>query len=372
MLGKKQNITHSLKSYRKCTIEMNELFENFDWKNGKLDNLQLSYLKRYADEKISKYLSTEPVNEKEAEKHITEAYRVANLSIPKNFIWYDSPKQFTASVGDSVGASVWASVWDSVWASVRDSVGDSVGASVRASVWASVGASVWASVWASVRDSVWDSVRASVRASVWSWQNPGYAQWLQFFSDHQEQNDFRHMCMFEEMTTGYLLTADTVHIVRKPTKLVTNQDGRLHYDHDKAIEWADGYGFYYLMGVEFDEKTFKKIVDKKFTMKDMADGKLNAQQRPVALSMLRPDRLLKQVNAKLIHTGIKGTELYEVKNFMDTGETEYCMLMTHPTLPKQQYIEWVHPEVGKKKDADLAQAEAFGMVKEDYLLAVEA
>jgi hypothetical protein len=44
-----------------------------------------------------------------------------------------------------------------------------------------------------------------------AWYDPGYAQWLEFFSEHQMENDFRHMCQFEEMVTGYLLTADTVH-----------------------------------------------------------------------------------------------------------------------------------------------------------------
>lgn len=100
--------------------------------------------------------------------------------------------------------------------------------------------------------------------------------------------------------------------------------------------------------------------------------RLNADQRAVAVQMLRPDRLLKQVNAKLIHTGIKGTELYEVPNFMDTGDTEYCMKMEHPSIKGKFYIEWVEPKIGEQKDADLAQAVAFGFTKEQYLEAEEA
>ena len=167
------------------------------------------------------------------------------------------------------------------------------------------------------------------------------------------------------------MSDDIAHIVKKPIRLVRNENGRLHYDHDKAIEWADGAGFYYLNGVEFDEKTWRKIVDEKFTIKDLANGELGADQRAVAIQMLRPDRLLKHVNAKLINTGKKGTELYEVPNFMDTGETEYCMKMKHPSLNKY-YIEWVHPNIGKQADADLCQAEAFQVPKAVYLAAIEA
>ena len=92
----------------------------------------------------------------------------------------------------------------------------------------------------------------------------------------------------------------------------------------------------------------------------------NSEQRMVAIRYLRPDRLLKQLNAKLIHTGIKRTKLYEVPNFMDTGEAEYCMFMVDGSTPRE-FVEWVPPEIGKQADADLAQAHAWGLPKEDYL-----
>ena len=349
--------------------------------------LTKEYLEQYAQSQIDIYLSTEPSNEELAWREIKEAYRVANQPEPKNIIWYDSPEAFVKTVGDSVWDSVWASVRASVWDSVRDSVRDSVGASVWASVGASVRDSVWdsvrdsvwdsvrdsvgASVWDSVRDSVWDSVRDSVGASVWAWDGAAYESWLKYFNDNQEENDFRHICYFSEQVTGYLLTAETVHAIRKPKRLVRGMNGRLHYDHDKAIEWHDGYGFYYLNGVEFDEKTFKDVVEQRVTLETL--GKItNADQRAVAVQFLKPELLLKQVNAKLIHTGKKGTRLYQVNNFMDTGNTEYCIRMTHPSIKDKEFIEWVEPSVGKKKDADLCQAVAFQITKKEYLQALEA
>lgn len=57
---------------------------------------------------------------------------------------------------------------------------------------------------------------------------------------------------------------------------------------------------------------------------------------------------------------------------MDTGDTEYCMKMEHPSIKGKFYIEWVEPKIGEQKDADLAQAVAFGFTKEQYLEAEEA
>jgi hypothetical protein len=167
------------------------------------------------------------------------------------------------------------------------------------------------------------------------------------------------------------LSEDVAHLVRKPIRLVRNANGRLHYDHGKAIEWADGKGFYYLNGVEFDEKTFTDIVEQKVTLETLGNI-TDADKRAVAVQMLKPELLLKQVNAKLINTGLKGTKLYEVKNFMDTGRTEYCMHMQHPSIKGTSYIEWVEPSIGKQANADLCQATAFGVPLEDYLAAVEA
>ena len=66
------------------------------------------------------------------------------------------------------------------------------------------------------------------------------------------------------------------------------------------------------------------------------------------------------------------TKLYQVDNFNGGGTTQYCMLMTHPSL-NQEYLEWVHPDIGKQASADLAQCAAWrdkqgnAIPLEDYL-----
>lgn len=294
------------------------------------EKLTKEYLRDYANNQIKLYLDPEHVNEAKAEQHLAEAYRVAGLEPPKSYVWFDSPTAFSAD------RSVWASV----------------GESVRESVRASVGASVW----------------ASVRA--WFWSDD--LSFYKFFNDNLEHNNLGYLCLFSELVNGFLLTAGTAYIVRKPIRLVTGPSGRLHYDHDKAIEWADGTGFYYLHGVEFPKDKWERIVSEQVTLEEFAQMGLDNNQRPAALQMLRPDRLLEQVGAKLLHTGKRGVELYEVPNFMQTKDTEYCLKYEHPTVVGKMYIEWVRPEVGRKGDADEAIASNRSITKQQYLNALIA
>jgi hypothetical protein len=215
---------------------------------------------------------------------------------------------------------------------------------------------------------VGDSVRDSVRV----WWYADDLSFYKFFNDNLEHNNLEHLCKFTELVNGFLMTADTAYIVRKPIRLVREPSGRLHYDHDKAIEWADGTGYYYLHGVEFKQTDFERITSQEITLEEFAQMNLSNEQRPAALQMLRADRLLEQVHAQLVHTGKRGVELYAVPNFMNTGDTEYCTKMEHPTIKGKLYLEWVRPEVGKKQDADLAMASNRNLTKEEYLSAVLA
>jgi hypothetical protein len=170
---------------------------------------------------------------------------------------------------------------------------------------------------------------------------------------------------------GFIIPYKGVAFVSdKPTNIIW-ENARLSFDHDRAVQYADGWGLYCLDGVNFEKDEWEKIVNQSWTLEELAKAEMGADKSAVVIKYLKPDLLLEQVKAKLIHTGIKGTRLYEVKNFMDTGDTEYCMRMKHPSL-ETEYIEWVLPEIGKRGNADECQAYAFGVPLEDYLLAVEA
>jgi hypothetical protein len=161
-------------------------------------------------------------------------------------------------------------------------------------------------------------------------------------------------------------------VCRRPQAVRRDEEFRLHNDQKPAIEWRDGYKLYFLHGQPFEEKLWAKITSQKMTLKDVMNMK-NADERTMAFSMLRPDRLLKGVKAKLIHTGTLGTKLYQVDNFTKvvsggntTGDTEYCMVMQDASSDRV-FLEWTPPEIGKQANADLAQANAWGITLGEYL-----
>ena len=347
------------------------MFKNFDWKNGTLTNLQKTYLDSYAANQIEIYLSG-LTDEKIAEKHLSNFYKQLGKTAPK-FVWLDSPIALF-KVRDQVSAQVWDQVSAQVWDQVRDQVSDQVWDQVRDQVWDQVSAQVRdqvrdqvsAQVWDQVRDQVSAQVRAQVRDTLRSWDWSGTMSFYKFFGEHFEKNALEDWCLYAEQVNGGILTEDTAYLIKKPIRVVRNGE-ILHYDHDKAVEWADGEGYYFLYGVAFDKETWQRIVNEELTLPQLGEI-TNADQRAAAIQMLRADRLLEQVGAKLINTGKRGVELYEVPNFMDTQDTEYCMKLEHPSISGKYYIEWVHPDIGKNKDADECMAFSRDITKDQYLI----
>ena len=261
-----------------------------------------------------------------------------------------------------------------------------------AQVWDQVGDQVWAQVWGQV----WDQVRAQVRAQVrdqvgeqvkMAYHRPLYlsadAGWLAFYDFFAKQGittksfiDFTATLANCGDPWEVICTEGAAIIVSRPVAVRRDNDHRLHSDQEPAIEWADGFKLWALRGVFFEYEIWHKIITHEFQIEDLMKIE-NADQRAVAVSFLRPDRLLKHVKAEHIHTGIKGTKLYKVPNFMDRGETEYCMTMVCPSTGRD-FLEWVEPDIGKQGDADLAQASSFmdedgnRLSVEDYLVAIEA
>jgi len=257
---------------------------------------------------------------------------------------------------------------------------------------------VWDQVWGQVSDQV---KKQKLKMFSWTWEAMAWRSDFSFYDFFYQIGVTQHEGLkkyldylnsgvfFGVFTEGYAI------VCRRPQAVRRDVNHALDSDQLPAIEWRDGYKLWFLHGVAFEEPVWNKIISQELTLPELAKMELGADQRAVAIQMLRPDRLLEQMNAKLIATGKKysklleefgedycaanfpwslnkPTELYEVPNFMDTGETEYCMKMEHPSIKDKFYIEWIEPEIGKKKDADLCQAHAFGMTVEQYFMASEA
>ncbi len=171
---------------------------------------QAAYARQFAQERVAAMLSTTPMNETVAEKHLQQAYRAAGLEPPR-MRWFASPATFVrANIQereDSVGnADVWTSVWTSMEESVRRSVRNSMGTSewykLGNGIKESVGDSVWHNLGDSVRNSVrnglWMSVNASMWASVWAYFIESSLSLYHFFSEVFLPNDLIHLARFNE------------------------------------------------------------------------------------------------------------------------------------------------------------------------------
>ncbi len=342
----------------------------------KLTPEQEAYAQQFAQERIASMLSTTTIDEREAERHLAEAYKVAGLE-PPTFRWFDSPiafvmAHFPASVGNSVWDSVRASVGNSVWDSVRASVGNSVWDSVRASVWDSVRDSVWDSVWASVWDSVrdsvgnsvWDSVWASVWDSVWAYYDENVHAFYRFFHEVLEANDLIHLALFNEMVSGFRLGRKEAWFVRKPVILERDEQGRLHSSTGKCMQYRDGWGFYTWHGVRCSEKII--LHPESLTKEDWLREE-NLEIRRVIQERLGNERFVELVGGVCIDHGRRG-DLIEI-DIRPDPERIARFVHVKDTSTERMYHLRVPPSI---KKADAGVAWTFGLDVDSYQPVQEA
>jgi hypothetical protein len=141
-----------------------------------------------------------------------------------------------------------------------------------------------------------------------------------------------------------------------PTKI--HRDGiKLHNPNGYAIEFADGYGQYYLYGVYFSPEDFDKV--KVMTAKEALNIK-NMEQRMAVLKLFGADRILSEIGAKLIDKSTRGNELYSIDGI--TSKTEKILKYECPSTGRV-YTKFVKPHY---ESADLAQAESHHFTLEQY------
>ena len=331
-------------------------------------------------------LRTGRADRKMFEDNIGLAYGKAELVKPKRVIWVESPLVLAlaaptagylldnkgGAVGDAVGGAVRGAVRGAVGGAVRDAVGDAVDGAVRDAVDGAVGGAVGGAV-DYVRNNWYRRLGGQFWVGGW-WGSPSYVSFLTDVCELKLSEDMAERARIYsalcESACWIWPHKDFVMVCERP-KEIHRFDGRLHYDHGPAIAW-EGYELFFLHGVRFEKDLYWKVVNQEITIDDILQNIPNADQRSVALVMANPQKFLEQANAKLVSAGVKPTrakeptKLYEVPNFMDTGETEFAMTMFCPSTGRP-FLEWVPPEIGRQHDADLAQASAFGISKEQYL-----
>lgn len=176
---------------------------------------------------------------------------------------------------------------------------------------------------------------------------------------------------------GWLLAAngELLIVPRPAVRLAEGSSTLLHDDTGElAVRWPDGTGDHYLQGAWFPPNLYRRVIAHELSLAQVA-ALSNADQRSVALTYLTFQRLVGQSGALLIDRGVKGTRLYRLRlpaaiardRPSGYGEFDYFIHMNDASHPEREFIEWVDPTIGRRGNAELCQAHAFGITLEQWL-----
>lgn len=173
---------------------------------------------------------------------------------------------------------------------------------------------------------------------------------------------------------GWMIPASReVLIVPRPILRCT-ESGALHDDTGRwAVDWLDGTGAFFLDGTRFDEHLYFQVIDGELTLDGIANLR-NSDQRSIALRYSRFEKLVAG-RARLLDVGVKGTRLYRLilppriaaDRPRGYGPFDYFIHMRDASHPEREFIEWVDPIIGRMNNAELCQAQAFGIPLDVWL-----
>jgi hypothetical protein len=208
--------------------------------------------------------------------------------------------------------------------------------------------------------------------------------WTSFYKYFSEIGLLKHKGLnkyIDLLSSGIFLNVmfNGVCIISKmPTTVLRDNNNRLNSLTNHAVKFKDGYGQYYVHGVFFDDITFNKyFIDKKYVAKDILELR-NAEQRTVIIQELGYDKIISDVDKKIIDKqSIKWNNTdkiidYELIEFkIDNNTVRVIKVEWYERDKKRQTILGV-PIQESTNNCIGAIAWTFNMTKEEYLLKEEA
>ena len=234
-----------------------------------------------------------------------------------------------------------------------------------------------------------------------------WAGWIAFFDycvranilSPPEEKEVQAFIKFRDLMKKGIWTTcffeNIVLVCRLPVKAIKDDDtGRLHSTTGPAIQWRDGCGNYFLLGVDFSEKLidvisnkvpelWKKITSGAITFKEVLNIE-NMEQRQVAIRLYGHERLVREMGGKLIDRSKHGNdwnELYQVdgrklgtmrnRNGQEVEFPEKMLYVSYrDRSDDRRYMSPVPPDI---KTANDAIAWKFYLTSQGYdLLTIES
>ena len=340
---------------------------------------QEARMPEWRDKWIEIGLQTGETDWETGEKNIKLAYEKAEIAFPsKPIIRVQSPLvgAFASSIADKILKSRGqksGAVRDAVRGAVRDAVGDAVRGAVRDAVGDAVEGAVGGAVEGAVEGAKlnWHYWLGGQFWVGWYWGSPSYVSFfievcgLELSKDIQERATiYDKLC---RSVNFIWCNSEFVMICARPIRIARNENGQLHSDQVKAIEYPDGWGLYALDGVVLKEDLWQKIISQTMTFKEIMAIEIS-DQRTVALKY-NPEAIIKE-NAKLVHKDHRNNELYKIEGQQINKDLNFPKIwflkMLCPT--GRTFVEGVPPEEAEKNpNATAMQALLCDLSLEEYL-----
>ncbi len=126
----------------------------------------------------------------------------------------------------------------------------------------------------------------------------------------------KYKYIVESCIFGAHLFENFVFAIQPPTKILRNEQGQMNSIEEKAFEWSDGYGFYYINGLNVSEELFNKLKSNTYTTTDFAEEQ-NEEVKSAVISFIQQ----KEGEEGIYRFFAK--DLKEVDTFVDKKEKEY-------------------------------------------------
>ena len=319
------------------------------------------------------------LDKEKATECLMKTYDLFNLPRPKNTKWmvdiFDKDFEESARSAGSAGSARSAgSAWSAGSARSAGSAGSAGSAwSARSarSAW-----SAWSARSARSARSAWSARSARSAWSALDYDFDWYIFEFEYCKNPDKdlkpnENDKKYLEYCEllmqakEHGMGYRVAwEDTLYLVPTPLVLIDEQNN-FHSITDPAIRWKGGSELFYIHGVNFDKKLWKKIVEKTIKPKELL-GLSNIEQRMVAMKVYGMENLLSELNANLLDKSERGNELYLLQGLFPANPDAYFLKYACPSTGRV-YVSGIDPAYAKKNPkADLCMAWKFGLTGEEY------
>lgn len=270
-------------------------------------------------------LSTEPMNKPLALQGVREAYENAKLRQPHAVVFMASP----------VGCALCAIALDLLDLDTGLEVCKEIDGNkdiheVLKVIKKNIGTKKYKEFHKNFKDNIPRRYNEICNAFCFGQHDSGWLSFYAYFHDvlglKEESKDFSGLWKIAQAASWWL-PYENVAIVSDRPKVLAKNDSGLHRDLGKAIEYRDGWGLYFLNGVNCEEKivmTPAEDLDPKSMLK--ID---NAEQRREFVRKVGMLRICKALNAKVLDKS-----------------GDYELLMLDAANNRRPYLKMVNPSIG--------------------------